>query len=131
MRETMRWLLAVLPPSGLFLKSDGAGWRHAGFNYPSLTSLDYDPRDPSTVYVIEGEGIIDRKLRKIKIREKDLELNGAKIRFAIESSEALATALGFDGLAALHRRTGNRVASLRIPLCFYRRAKPGLSFIDE
>jgi len=86
MRETMRWLLAVamlplpaagqytlyacmvtskgyvvgakLPPSGLFLKSDGAGWRHAGFNHPSLTALDYDPHDPSTVYVTAGNGLL-------------------------------------------------------------------------
>jgi photosystem II stability/assembly factor-like uncharacterized protein len=86
MRKTIPWLLAVamlplpaagqytlyacmvtskgyvvgakLPPSGLFLKSDTTGWRHAGFNHPSVTALDYDPRDPSTVYVAAGNGLL-------------------------------------------------------------------------
>src|SRR5580700_4379247 len=86
MRETVLWLLAAamlplpaagqytiyactvtskgyvvgarLPPSGLFLKSDAAGWRHAGYNHPSLTALDYDTRDPSTVYVAAGNGLL-------------------------------------------------------------------------
>jgi hypothetical protein len=123
--------IALKSNTSLRLERHAAGWRHASFNHPSLTSLDYDPRDPSTVYVTAGDGIIDRKLQRIKIREKEPELDGAQVRFAIESSEALAKALSLDGLAALHRRTGNRVASLRIPLCFYRRANPGLSFIDE
>jgi hypothetical protein len=78
-----------------------------------------------------GKGIIDRKLQKIKIREKELELDKADVRFAIESSEALAKALGFEDLAALHRRTGNPVASLRILLSFYRRVRSLSSFVKS
>jgi photosystem II stability/assembly factor-like uncharacterized protein len=48
---------AKLPPSGLFLKSAGE-WRHAGYNHPLLTALDYDPRDPSAVYVAAGNGLL-------------------------------------------------------------------------
>jgi len=85
MRETMRCLLALamaslpaagqytlyacmvtskgyvvgakLPPSGLFLKSD-AGWRHAGYNHPAIWALDFDPLDPSTIYVAAGNGLL-------------------------------------------------------------------------
>jgi photosystem II stability/assembly factor-like uncharacterized protein len=48
---------AKLPPSGLFLKR-AAEWRHAGFNHPFLYGIDYDPQDPSTVYVAAGNGLM-------------------------------------------------------------------------
>src|SRR5947208_10671636 len=49
---------ARLPPSGIFVKSGDGPWRHAGFNHPFLAALDYDPRDPSTVYVAAGNGLL-------------------------------------------------------------------------
>src|SRR5580692_8029573 len=49
---------AKLPPSGLFLKPDSGEWRHAAYNHPALTALDYDPRDPSTLYVSAGNGLL-------------------------------------------------------------------------
>ena len=49
---------AKLPPSGIFLKTETGGWRHAGFNHPFITALDYDPADPSTLYVAAGNGLI-------------------------------------------------------------------------
>ena len=49
---------AKLLPSGLFLKSAGGEWRHAGYNHPFVFALDYDPRDPSTLYLAAGNGLI-------------------------------------------------------------------------
>jgi photosystem II stability/assembly factor-like uncharacterized protein len=49
---------AKLPPSGIFLKSGAGGWRHAGYNHPFIKALDYDPRDPGTVYVAAGNGLL-------------------------------------------------------------------------
>ncbi len=49
---------AKLPPSGLFVKSGSGGWRHAGFNHPFINALDFDPRDPSVLYVAAGNGLI-------------------------------------------------------------------------
>jgi photosystem II stability/assembly factor-like uncharacterized protein len=49
---------ARLPPSGIFLKSGTGGWRHAGFNHPFIKAVDYDPRDPGTVYIAAGNGLI-------------------------------------------------------------------------
>jgi hypothetical protein len=48
---------AKLPPSGLFLKR-GSQWRHAGYNHPFLFAIDYDPRDPSVVFVGAGNGLM-------------------------------------------------------------------------
>jgi len=49
---------AKLPPSGIFVKDDGGGWRHAGYNHPFITALDYDPADPGTLYIAAGNGLI-------------------------------------------------------------------------
>ncbi|HZT28953.1 MAG TPA: hypothetical protein VFA33_03655 [Bryobacteraceae bacterium] len=49
---------AKLPPSGLFFEPPGGGWTHAGFDHPYIAALDYDPRDPSTLYLAAGNGLI-------------------------------------------------------------------------
>jgi photosystem II stability/assembly factor-like uncharacterized protein len=49
---------AKLPPSGIFVKPEAGEWRHAGFNHPFITALDYDRDDPSTVYVAAGNGLL-------------------------------------------------------------------------
>lgn len=48
---------AKLPPSGLFVRANDA-WRHAGFNLPIVSALDYDGRDPSILYLAAGNGLI-------------------------------------------------------------------------
>jgi photosystem II stability/assembly factor-like uncharacterized protein len=49
---------ARLPPSGIFMKTATGEWRHVGYNHPFINALDYEPRDPSTVYVAAGNGLI-------------------------------------------------------------------------
>jgi photosystem II stability/assembly factor-like uncharacterized protein len=49
---------AKLPPSGVFVKSGTGPWRHAGYNHPFINALDYDPREPGTVYVAAGNGLL-------------------------------------------------------------------------
>lgn len=48
---------AKLPASGLFFDKKGE-WTHAGYNHPFLAALDYDPSDPSTIYLAAGNGLI-------------------------------------------------------------------------
>ena len=49
---------AKLPASGLFMRAADGRWRHVGFNHPLITALDYDPRDPSVLYVAAGNGLL-------------------------------------------------------------------------
>jgi hypothetical protein len=49
---------AKLSPSGLFIKPPAGEWQHAGYNHPFLTALDYDPADPSILYVSAGNALI-------------------------------------------------------------------------
>src|SRR5689334_2373417 len=49
---------ARLPPSGIFVKPSSGDWRHLGFNHPFINALDYDPRDPATLFVAAGNGLI-------------------------------------------------------------------------
>src|SRR5439155_17292409 len=49
---------ARLPPTSIFVESSDSVWRHARFNHPFFAALDYDPADPSTVYVAAGNGLL-------------------------------------------------------------------------
>src|SRR5215471_8738258 len=49
---------ARLPPSGIFVKPAAGEWRHAGYNHPFINALDFDPREPDTVYVAAGNGLL-------------------------------------------------------------------------
>ena len=49
---------AKLPPSGIFVKPENGPWRHAGYNHPFINALDFDPRDPGTLYVAAGNGLL-------------------------------------------------------------------------
>ena len=46
-----------LSPSGLFSKASGE-WQHLGYNHPSINALDYDPQDPSVLYIAAGNALI-------------------------------------------------------------------------
>jgi photosystem II stability/assembly factor-like uncharacterized protein len=58
---------AKLPTSGLFFADISSHWHHAGFNHPFIFSLDYDPSDPSIVYLAAGNGLIRVAGEKWKI----------------------------------------------------------------
>lgn len=49
---------AMLPISGVFLKTSPGSWEHAGYNHPFLTAIDYDLADPSVLYLAAGNGLI-------------------------------------------------------------------------
>jgi hypothetical protein len=49
---------APLPPSGIFRKPAAGAWEHVGYPHPFLSALDYDPRDPSALYLAAGNGLI-------------------------------------------------------------------------
>lgn len=44
-------------PSGLFTRVAGK-WGHLGYGHPIMTAVDYDPRDPSILYLAAGNGLI-------------------------------------------------------------------------
>ena len=49
----------ALPPSGLFeWAAAGAPWTQHGFNHPTINAADYDPKDPSVLYLAAGNGCI-------------------------------------------------------------------------
>ena len=65
---------AKLPPSGVFLNENGH-WRHVGFNQPFIVALDYDPTDPSTLYLAAGNGLF----RAAKHGEEWTQLTGSDV----------------------------------------------------
>ncbi len=49
---------AKLLPSGIFSHVETGKWKHEGYNHPFVFGLDYDPKDPSTIYIAAGNGLI-------------------------------------------------------------------------
>src|SRR4051812_36214661 len=49
---------AKLLPSGLFGRQSSGEWTLAGHPNPFTFALDYDPRNPSAVYMAAGNGLI-------------------------------------------------------------------------
>jgi hypothetical protein len=77
----------------------------------------------NALYTDIHRGMRDRKLMKIDVKLKELELTKAQIDFAVESSQRLAKDLGFEGLDELNEGTGNPLATLKILLSYYRRVR--------
>lgn len=49
---------AKLLPSGLFRRVKPNDWQQVAYNHPFMFAVDADPRDPSSVYVAAGNGLI-------------------------------------------------------------------------
>ncbi len=49
---------AKLLPSGMFARDATGEWKHEGYNHPFVFGLDYDPADPSIIYIAAGNGLI-------------------------------------------------------------------------
>lgn len=49
---------AKLMPSGVFRRTATSQWQQAGYNHPFSSALDFDRRNPSTLYLAAGNGLI-------------------------------------------------------------------------
>ncbi len=59
MRVQKNWVAgAPLPTSGLFVRPALGDWEHLGFNHPLVVAVDFEPRDPGTLYLAAGNGLI-------------------------------------------------------------------------
>ena len=69
------------------------------------------------------KGAQERKLLRLDVKRKQLELSRDTLEFAEQSSERLAHLMGFRDLQELHTRTKNPVATLKILMSYYRRLR--------
>jgi photosystem II stability/assembly factor-like uncharacterized protein len=92
---------AKLPPSGLFRRMGQGKWQHIAYNHPFEFAVDADPRDPATVYVAAGNGLLriprDGNSWKIltaqdvtELRDLAIDSNGA-IYFAHSAGIRMST----------------------------------------
>jgi hypothetical protein len=73
------------------------------------------------------DGVRKRKLNDIKLRKKEFELEGERLKFIKTSAEEMAKLLGFKKLEEMHKITGNPLITLKMMLSLYRR----LRILDE
>lgn len=69
------------------------------------------------------KGMYERKLLKLDVKKKELELKEADLKFIESSTKSLARLMGFKSTRQLHQATRNPLTSLKILLSFYRRIR--------
>lgn len=79
--------------------------------------------DVNGTYRNVQKGFTERKLNKLDLRKKELELKMAELEWVQQSTGALSEAMGFDDAATLQELSPNPVMALKILLSFYRRIR--------
>jgi len=69
------------------------------------------------------KGLQERKLLRMEVKSRELQLAKEHVDFMERSMESLSRTMAFDGLAELRKITNNRLAAIKILLSFYRRAR--------
>jgi hypothetical protein len=64
-----------------------------------------------------------RKLLKMEVERKRLELSRDELKFVLEATDTMGEILGIPDVAAIHARTRNPLISLKILLSVYRRIR--------
>ena len=77
----------------------------------------------NNLYTEYHKGLTERKLMRIDLKQKELDLAQNQIDFATKASEQFARGLGFENLNESNELTGNPVATLKILLSYYRRVR--------
>ena len=65
----------------------------------------------------------ERKLLRMDVKKKELELKEADLKFVNSSTKSLAKLMGFKSIKELHKVTRDPLKSLKILLSFYRRIR--------
>lgn len=76
-------------------------------------------------------GMHERKLMRIDLKRKEMELTRDQMKFAAEMSQVLGNSLGFDHVAELNERTGNPIATLKIILSYFRRIRKLAAYVTS
>jgi hypothetical protein len=77
----------------------------------------------NALYTDIYKGMQDRKLMRLDVKQKELELAEAQLNFVVKSSQLLAEGLDFENLDELNEATENPLATLKILLSYYRRVR--------
>jgi hypothetical protein len=85
----------------------------------------------NALYTEIHKGLTERKLMRIDLKHKELDLAQHQIDFATRASEQFAKELGFQNLNQLNELTGNPVSTLKILLSYYRRVRTLAEYVAK
>ncbi|MFZ0961109.1 MAG: hypothetical protein WAO35_09400 [Terriglobia bacterium] len=77
----------------------------------------------NTVYNSFYSDVQKRKLLRLDVKKKKIEVSEAELHLLEEYADTMAKLLGFDGHEELTRRTGDPFITLKILFSFYRRLR--------
>jgi hypothetical protein len=135
--STINWfsdLYSVIPakdrPKVLSMQYASPGWIDLGLYVGTaislrsmLVAISSAVRHVNETYNLIQNGIHERELNKIELKQAKLKLERENHDFVIESCEKMAELMGFKHLKQMHKRTGNPFVSLKMLLAIYRRLR--------
>jgi hypothetical protein len=80
-------------------------------------------REANQTYQEIHRALSDRKLMRLEIRSKELDLSAKELAFVEKCADQMARVLGLSDLQEMHRRTGNPWLTLKILLSLFRRVR--------
>ena len=88
-------------------------------------------RHLNTTYNEIQAGIHERKLNKVALAKKELELGSERVKFLRTSCEEMAKLMGFKHLKQMHLLTENPLVTLKMLCAIYRRLRTLSKFESE
>jgi hypothetical protein len=80
-------------------------------------------REANAIYHEIHEGLSKRRLLRIEVAKKELELEGAHAQFIEESVQRMIHLLGLSDADQMHAKTGSPLKTLKILFSMYRRVR--------
>lgn len=77
------------------------------------------------------KGLQERKLLRLDVRMRELEVQRDEYEFVLRSAREIADFLGIEKIEELHERTGHPLTTLKVLLSYYRRLSDLADFQEE
>ncbi|HEY3374500.1 MAG TPA: hypothetical protein VGK02_05500 [Candidatus Aquicultor sp.] len=80
-------------------------------------------REANSIYNEVYTGLQQRKLLRIEVEKKELELEAQHLEYINQSVAQMSKLMGFEDIQHIHEKTGNPLITLKILLSLYRRVR--------
>lgn len=117
-------------PQVLSLQYESPGWIELGLIVSVAVTVERlikaiasILREANTTYHEVHKGLEERRLLRIEVEMKQLELERTHLAFIHECNDSMVRLLGLDNVDLLHARTESPLVTLKILLSLYRRVR--------
>jgi hypothetical protein len=125
-------------PKIISIRYESPGWIELGLILSVAVSIRTviklfvkSAKELHDVYNEIHEGLQKRKLLKLEVKSKELELTKEQLKFVENSLQSLSNLMGFQNVETINSLTKNPLATLKILLSYYRRVRKLSDYEDN